>query len=229
MKHIYEGKTKSVFELADGTILLKLKDDVTGEEGRIDPGSNTVMGQLEGMGHASLRMSRYYFELLAQKGIQTHYLDSDLDANTMTVKKAETFGQGLEVICRFKAYGSFIRRYGAYVKPEQELNALVEITLKDDEQGDPLITEEALEQLGLLQPGEYSLLKEKARAVARILQDDLRTKGLDLYDIKFEFGRSTDEAREIMLIDDISGGNMRVFREGQQVEPRELSLLVCEG
>jgi len=31
IKHVYEGKTKSVYELEDGNYLLKLKDDVTGE------------------------------------------------------------------------------------------------------------------------------------------------------------------------------------------------------
>lgn len=223
MKHVYEGKTKGVYELENGNYLLKLKDDVTGENGQIDPGANSIMGQLEGMGNASLRMSQYYFELLNQKGIPTHYIDSNLKDNTMTVKPAQTFGDGLEIICRYKVYGSFLRRYGKYAKKEQNLESLVEITLKDDDRGDPLIGEEALEQLGLLQVSEYNQIKELTRKIAGIIKADLAERGMELYDIKFEYGRVDGK---ITLIDDISGGNMRVFKDGKQVDPLELSRLI---
>ncbi len=55
MKHVYEGKTKSVYQLEDGNYLLKMKDDVTGENGQLDPGANSIMGELEGMGMLRLR------------------------------------------------------------------------------------------------------------------------------------------------------------------------------
>lgn len=220
MRHVYEGKTKGVYELEDGNYLLKLKDDVTGENGQIDPGANSIMGEVEGMGKASLLMSRYYFELLKKAGIPTHYIDSNIEENTMTVLPAQTFGEGLEIICRFKAYGSFLRRYGKYAQKEQQLDSLVEITLKDDDRGDPLIGDEALEQLGLLSLQECAAVKEMTRKIAGIIKDDLAARGLELYDIKFEFGRVNGQ---IILIDDISGGNMRVFKDGQQVDPLDLS------
>ena len=224
MEHVYEGKTKSVFKREDGLYVLILKDDVTGENGQIDPGANNIMGELPGMGKASLKMSRYYFNLLNDRGIKTHYVDSDIEKNTMLVKAAQPFGAGLEVICRFVAWGSFLRRYGKYCEQGQPLNALVEITLKDDDRGDPLITGEALEQFGLLASDEYILVKESARKIAAIIKEDLKTRNLDLYDIKFEFGRVDGE---IILIDDISGGNMRVFDQaGKQVDPLQLSALI---
>jgi phosphoribosylaminoimidazole-succinocarboxamide synthase len=223
MKHVYEGKTKSVYELDDGNYLLKLKDDVTGENGKIDPGANSIMGELEGMGKASLLMSRHYFELLQKAGIPTHYIDSNIEENTMTVLPAQTFGEGLEIICRFKVYGSFLRRYGKYAQKEQPLHSLVEITLKDDDRGDPLIGDEALEQLGLLSLQECAQLKEMTRKIAGLIKDDLAARGLELYDIKFEFGRVNGQ---ILLIDDISGGNMRVFKDGVQVDPLDLSRLI---
>lgn len=224
MEHVYEGKTKSVFKREDGLYVLILKDDVTGENGQIDPGANNIMGELPGMGKASLKMSRYYFNLLNDRGIKTHYVDSDIEKNTMLVKAAQPFGAGLEVICRFVAWGSFLRRYGKYCEQGQPLNALVEITLKDDDRGDPLITGEALQQLGLLASDEYILVKESARKIAAIIKEDLKTRNLDLYDIKFEFGRVDGE---IILIDDISGGNMRVFdQEKKQVDPLQLSALI---
>ena len=42
----------------------------------------------------------------------------------MTVKPATMFGNGLEVICRYLAVGSFIRRYGMYAKEGQPLTHL---------------------------------------------------------------------------------------------------------
>ena len=55
--------------------MLLFKDDVTGADGVIDPGANTVIGQIEGKGNASLRMSSYFFELLKKANIPTHYLE----------------------------------------------------------------------------------------------------------------------------------------------------------
>jgi phosphoribosylaminoimidazole-succinocarboxamide synthase len=99
----------------------------------------------------------------------------------------------------------------------------VEVTLKDDDRGDPPITEEALVQLGLMTHEEYKLVRNLTQQIAKIIKNDLATKGMELYDIKFEFGRVGDE---VMLIDDISGGNMRVFKDGKQVEPLDLAVLV---
>jgi len=225
MQHVYEGKTKSVFALENGNYLLKMKDDVTGENGQIDPGANSLMGQLEGMGNASLRMSRYYFELLQKNNIPSHYIDANLDDNTMIVKPAKAFGDGLEIICRYKVYGSFWRRYARYAQKGQDLDELVEVTLKDDDRGDPPIGEEALVQLGLMTHAEYKLVRNMTQQIARIVKNDLAAKGMELYDIKFEFGRVGDE---VMIIDDISGGNMRVFKDGKQVDPLELAVLVTE-
>ncbi len=225
MKHVYEGKTKGVYELEDGTFLLKMKDDVTGENGQIDPGANSLLGELEGMGNASLRMSRYYFELLNSKGIPTHYLDSNLKENTMNVRAAQTFEDGLEVICRFRAYGSFFKRYARYCEKGQLLDSLVEITLKDDERGDPPISRESLEQLKIMTAEEYQQVTEMVRKISAIIKEDLESKDLELYDIKFEFGKIDNQ---IVLIDDISGGNMRVFKDGKQVDPLKLADIVCK-
>ena len=81
----------------------------------------------------------------------------------MQIEKASVFGEGLEVICRFKAVGSFIRRYGAYIESGTPLDAYVEFTLKDDDRQDPLITQDALEQLDILKAGEYEQLKITTR------------------------------------------------------------------
>lgn len=228
MNLVYKGKTKDVYELEDGNCLLKFKDDVTGENGVFDPGANTVGLTIEGVGKAGLRLTKYFYEKLNSLGIPTHYIKADLENGTMTVKKATVFGKGLEVICRYRAVGSFLRRYGKYAEDGQPLDAFVEVTLKDDDRNDPPITEDALDMLGILSKDEYQILKGLTQKIAAIIKDELAQKGLDLYDIKFEFGRIGPN-KEIALIDEISGGNMRAYQNGSRVEPLELEKIFLQN
>jgi phosphoribosylaminoimidazole-succinocarboxamide synthase len=227
MKLIYSGKTKNVYALEDGNYLLKFKDDVTGENGVFDPGSNTVGLSIEGAGQAGLRLTKFFFEILREKGVPTHYVDANVEEATMTVKPATVFGKGLEVICRYRAVGSFLRRYGMYAQEGQPLDALVEVTLKDDVRQDPPITEDALDMLGILSTDEYKVLKNLTKKIGNIVKAELAKKGIELYDIKFEFGR-TGEDHQIVLIDEISGGNMRAYKDGKYIEPLQLTKLMLE-
>jgi len=224
MKKRYEGKTKTVYDLEDGFLKLFFKDDMTGTDGKFDPGSNTACLKLDGAGTAALKLSVYFFKLLEEKKIKTHFVSADITEGTMIVKPITLFGKGLEIICRFKALGSFIRRYGDYIQEGTLLDAYVEMTLKDDLKGDPLITQDALEQLGILKTGEYEKLKAMTQKISMSLKEELASKGLELCDIKFEFGK--DEDGEILLADEISGGTMRVFSNGKSVTPLELAKLV---
>ena len=222
---VYTGKTKDVYALEDGNYLLKFKDDATGENGKFDPGANTVGLKIEGSGKAGLRLTEYFFTKLNDLGIPTHFVSADLNKAEMTVRKAAVFGHGLEVICRFRAVGSFLRRYGRYVEEGQPLDAFVETTLKDDNRNDPPITDDALEMLGILSKDEYRTLKALTQKISGIVKDDLATRGIELYDIKLEFGR-VGEDRHIALIDEISGGNMRAYKDGRYIEPMELERLI---
>lgn len=221
MQLIYTGKTKDVYSLGDNQILLKFKDDVTGENGVFDPGANTVGLTIDGAGKSGLKMTKFFYELLNSRGIPTHFIAADLDEVSMTVKEAQVLGKGLEVICRYKAVGSFLRRYAAYCEEGQNLNKFVEITIKDDERGDPVISEDALAELGILSKELYQVLKKLTQDICDIVKEELAKKGLELYDIKLEFGY--DKAtNQIILIDEISGGNMRVYQDGQYIAPLEL-------
>lgn len=221
MELVYRGKTKDVYRNDDGETVLYFKDDMTGKDGVFDPGENQVGLTVEGSGKAGLKMTSFFFEKFNEENIPTHYIDADVEAREMRVKKISVFGEGLEVICRYRAVGSFIRRYGNYIKEGRELPAYVEMTLKDDERQDPLINEAALEALGILEPGEYKKIVDLTVKVSELIKDELAQKGLELYDIKLEFGRDP-ETGEILLIDELSGGNMRVFKDGEAVDPLEI-------
>ena len=223
MELVYTGKTKNVYALENGNYLLKFKDDCTGKDGKFDPGENSVGLTIEGVGRVNLQMSVYFFEKLKEAGIKTHYVSADLDACTMEVLPARVFGHGLEVICRRKAVGSFIRRYGDYIESGADLPCYVETTFKDDDaKGDPLVTKDALVALGVMTDGQYDSLKEQTQRITMIVQDEMAKRGMELYDIKFEFGYVGDE---VILIDEIASGNMRVYKDGEYVEPMTLSRL----
>lgn len=224
MKKIVTGKTKDVYELDNSNFMLKFKDDVTGKDGVFDPGANEVGLSIEGSGHAGLSLTKYFFERFSDMGIATHYIASDLEENTMEVKKAHTFGAGLECICRYKAVGSFYRRYSKFTEEGIDLDGFVEITVKDDAAGDPPISKEALVMLGVTTEEEADTLYSLTRKISDDIKGILAEKGLDLYDIKLEFGKDSDG--NIMLIDEVSGGNMRVYRGDEYIEPLKLPELI---
>jgi len=224
MELIYSGKTKEVYKQPDGNILFKFKDDGTvNERGEFDPGGNTVGVTVAGMGNANLRLTEYFFKKIAAAGVETQFISADIGNGTMTVLPVTFLGRGIEVLCRFKATGSFIRRYGDYVEEGQDLPAVVEFTIKDDERGDPPINRDVLEALDILKPGEYEELVTLTQKISRIIQDEISKAGGVLYDIKLEFGRYDGK---IILVDEISAGSMRVYKNDAQLLPFALARLM---
>ena len=221
MEKVYSGKTKDVFALENGNYLLKFKDDVTGKDGVFDPGENSVGLTIEGVGDINLRMTDYFFQKINDAGIYTHFVKANFDDTTMEVKPAKVFGKGLEVICRDRAVGSFFRRYGEYIGEGAVLPSYVEMTLKNDEKGDPLITREGLVVLGIMNDKQYDDIVDMTKKITAIVSEEMSARGLDLYDIKFEYG--FDENGDVMLIDEIASGNMRVYKNGEYIQPMDLA------
>jgi phosphoribosylaminoimidazole-succinocarboxamide synthase len=225
MELVKTGKTKDVYNLGEGKYLFKFKDTVTGNAatGESDPGGNQVVGSVTGVGSAALKMSVYYFELLKKNNIATHYVSSDLSKNEMVVQSAVFFGKGLEFVVRYKATGSFIRRFGLYCKEGDELPPVFEVTLKDDDREDPPVTREILAVLKLLTPEQYDEIRNETIKICGIVRDDLKKRGLELIDMKVEFAMVNGK---IALIDEMGPGNMRVYKDGKSVGYITLSNLV---
>ena len=222
-KLVYTGKTKNVFAMPNGHYLLKFKDDCTGADGVFDPGMNTVGLTIEGVGDVNLRMTDYFFKLINEAGIRTHFVKANFEDTTMEVLPAKVFGKGLEVICRYKAVGSFFSRYEQYCTLGQDLPAYVEMTFKNDEKGDPLVTKDCLEVLGIMTPAQYDTIKKMTQEITQIVADEMAKRDMVLYDIKFEYGYDADG--NVMLIDEIASGNMRVYKNGEYIDPLTLSAL----
>jgi phosphoribosylaminoimidazole-succinocarboxamide synthase len=206
---IYEGKTKRVIRTGD-KIIIKFKDAITGSaDGKPDPGGNFVVGTLPGKSVAAARVATYFFEVLRKGGIDTHFyrLHSDTEIEVLLTERIR-----LEVIYRAKAYGSFLARYRNYVEPMAYLD-IVEFTLKDDSLGDPLIAPQAIVRLGIASEDEVKSMETTARKVAQLVNSSLSSKGLELVDMKLEFGRRDNK---LLIIDELSGDTMRIYDPGQK-------------
>ena len=170
-----------------------------------DPGSNSVGGSVEGKGNIGLQVSKYFFELMEKNGIPTHYLGADLDQNLMQVRKLTV--PKLEFVLRYFTAGSMCRRFdleeGIVFEPPY-----TEVTLKSDEQGDPLISERICLMKNLLVPGQYDEALGVLVKVGAVLREELAKMDLTLIDLKIEVGY--DENGKIYVADEITPDIWRV-------------------
>ncbi len=206
MKKLYEGKTKNVMlDEETGIVHLFFKDSATGENGVFDPGSNTVGGSVEGKGKVGLEVSKYFFELMEKNGIPTQYLGADIEQGLMKVRNLTV--PRLEFIVRYFTAGSMCRRFtleeGIPFDPPY-----AEVTLKDDEQGDPLISERICLMKGILKEGQYEEAQNVVLSVGEVLKKELASMNLTLIDFKIEVGY--DETGKIYLADEITPDIWRV-------------------
>jgi len=206
MKKLYDGKTKNVLiDEVTEDVFLFFKDSATGENGVFDPGSNTVGGSVEGKGKIGLIITKYFFELMERNGIPTHYLGADVDNQLMKVRKLTV--PKLEFVLRYFTAGSMCRRFtleeGIPFEPPY-----LEVTLKDDDQGDPLISERLCIMKNLLVEGQYQEALDVLVKVGAVLKKELAEMNLTLIDFKIEVGY--DETGKIYVSDEITPDIWRV-------------------
>ena len=213
MKKLYDGKTKNVFtDEATGAVYLLFKDDATGENGVFDPGSNTVGGSVEGKGKIGLKISQYFFQILEDQGIPTHYLGADIDKGLMKVRELTV--PKLEFVLRYFTAGSMCRRFTLEEGIAFEAPYL-EVTLKDDEQGDPLISERLCIMKGLMGEGQYEEALDILVRVGEVLRAELAKMNLTLIDFKIEIGY--DENGKVYVSDEITPDIWRVKDENGNI------------
>ncbi len=227
---IYSGKSKNVYSISEGTYKgkyrLVFKDEATGyiENGKpvFDPGYDTVVGEIPGKGAIACRFATYFFKLLKEKGIPSHYIDTVKD-NEMIVEPANPLSMpafsadmpgaeplmNLEFTWRNNATGSFWRRY-PFVRPCKNIHKVVEAWTKGD--NDILITFEALEETGAMKREEINTSVELVKDIAEIVSGEFASKSLHVIDGKFELGRLKYGDGKIVIIDEISPDVLRVCK-----------------
>lgn len=197
-EQIYEGKAKILYATDDkDAIIFYYKDDATA-------GNGAKKGTITDKGIMNNKMTTFFFNLLEQNGIKTNLIKV-LNDREMLVKKLDMIP--LEVVMRNVVAGSLANRVG---KPEgTHLNEpVVELYLKSDELGDPMINHYHVQALGIATKEEVAQIEALGLKINQILKDFLKTKKVDLVDFKLEFGRFNGE---IILGDEISPDNCRFW------------------
>lgn len=195
---LYKGKAKSVFRTDNPEELrVVFRNDMTAFNG-------VKHDLFENKGRFNATASEFFMRLLQEKGVSTHFI-SRPDPDTMIVRKLEMIP--LEVIVRNVAAGSMVKKYpvkeGTVLSPP-----VVSTDYKDDERGDPMINDDLIVALNILNPAELIEVKKTALKINEILTRFFDDFGISLVDFKIEFGKA---GGKILLGDEISMDSMRLW------------------
>ena len=181
MKKINEittGKAKSLYttDVSD-QLIMHFRDDTSAFDGK-------KKEALLGKGAVNNQFNAFIMEHLEAKGVNTHHIEV-LNSTDSLVYKLEMFP--IECVVRNRATGSICRRLGT--KDGLILDTpLFEFFLKDDELGDPLITDEHILSFGWAGEEDIKEMKEITLNINTILCELFLSSNLILVDFKVEFG-----------------------------------------
>ena len=196
---LYEGKAKQVFETDHpDEFLVHFKNDATAFNAK-------KHAQLEGKGSLNCQISAFIFKFLESKGVPTHYLDINGDS-WMLVQKVEVLP--LEIVIRNVASGSLCKE--TPIEPGTKLcNPLLDLYYKDDDLGDPLLTDERISLLALVSSTKLLEIKTLALTVNGHLQEFFKKLNLLLVDFKLEMGLTKNG--QLVVADEISPDSCRIW------------------
>ena len=201
-KQIYEGKAKVLFEGPEpGTLVQYFKDDATAF-------NNKKKGTITGKGVLNNRISEYLMTKLNEIGVPTHFVRR-LNMREQLVREVEIIP--IEVVIRNIAAGGFSKRLGI-VEGTVLPRSIVEYYYKNDELGDPMVSEEHITAFGWATTQDLDDMMQMALRINDFLTGLFLGVQIRLVDFKIEFGRlyKEDEMR-LVLADEISPDNCRLW------------------
>ncbi len=196
---LFEGKAKKIFatDHAD-QLLIHFKNDTTA--------FNAVKhAELKGKGKLNCQISSILFELLERKGVPTHFIGTENDT-WMLVQRVQVIP--LEIVVRNIACGSLCKETPINVG-EELFPSLLDLYYKDDELGDPLLTDARIKLLDLITPNQRKDIEELAFKVNIILKEFFEKLDLVLVDFKLEMG--LNNKGELLVVDEISPDSCRLW------------------
>ncbi|MGM7724725.1 phosphoribosylaminoimidazolesuccinocarboxamide synthase [Metabacillus sp. Hm71] len=196
---LYEGKAKRIYKTNEPNILLvSYKDSATAFNG-------VKKEEITGKGRLNNEISTLLFEKLTANNIENHFVKR-LSETEQLVRKVTIIP--LEVVVRNVVAGSLSKRIGIEEGTEIK-EPLVEFYYKDDELGDPLITEDHIALLEVATNEQVETLKTLAKQVNEVLKEHFLSCGVRLIDFKLEFGLT--EEGNIILADEVSPDTCRLW------------------
>jgi len=205
---LYQGKAKRIFQTEfDDRVLVEFKNDATA--------FNALKHQeFKDKGKINCQISAHLFEMLELEGVPNHYLSLAADS-WMVVQRVKIIP--LEVVVRNIATGSLCRE--TPINEGYELSPpLLDFYYKDDNLGDPLLTEARLKKLELLSEKDKSEVERLAFLINGLLQSFFQQLDLTLVDFKLEFGANNQG--QILLSDEISPDTCRIW-DNRIGDPKE--------
>ncbi|WP_347491355.1 phosphoribosylaminoimidazolesuccinocarboxamide synthase [Desulfoscipio sp. XC116] len=198
LEQLYEGKAKKVYRTDNPDYYwVEYKDDATALNG-------LKKGTIANKGSLNNRISAYFFRMLAQNGIDSHFVEEKSDTE-MAVKALQIIL--VEVVVRNIAAGSLAKRLGLEEGIPMR-NTVVEYYYKSDELGDPLINDDHIRAINLATPEQMAKIKEISLKVNDVLRNHLAERDIELVDFKLEFGLHKGE---LLLGDEISPDTCRFW------------------
>ncbi|WP_265030654.1 phosphoribosylaminoimidazolesuccinocarboxamide synthase [Wolbachia endosymbiont (group B) of Athalia cordata] len=200
-KTIYEGKAKVIIETEDSsTVIQYFKDDVTAF-------NKKKYEIIEGKGIINNHVSAFIMEKLEEAGISTHFINT-LNEREQLVKKLKIIP--LEIVVRNIAAGSFCKRFN--IKEGETLTSpIIEFFYKNDDLADPMVNENHILYFGWLSNKEMEEVKTTTLKINKILVDLFSNANIYLVDLKLEFGKLINNSTKIILADEISPDNCRLW------------------
>lgn len=205
---LYEGKAKRLYTTEDEQVLfVEYKDSATAFNGE-------KKEEIAGKGVLNNRITTLIFEKLQANGIASHFVEQLSDTEQL-VRKVDIIP--IEVVVRNVAAGSLAKRIG-YEEGVVLPRPIVEFYYKDDVLGDPFITTEHIDVLGIATKEEVTALYTSALQVNDVLRPIFDEVGVRLIDFKLEFGRDADG--NVLLADEISPDTCRLWdaNTGQKLD-----------
>ena len=201
-KLVYEGKAKILYEGPDrGTYIQYFKDDATAF-------NNQKKAIIDGKGVLNNRISEFLLTQLNEMGIETHLIKR-VNMREQLIKAVEIIP--IEFVVRNIAAGTFSKRLGIS-EGTQLKRPIIEYYFKNDELGDPLVTEEHIDINNWATIDELSSATETSLRINDFLIGLFRAVGIKLVDFKLEFGRIwKDDEKRVILADEISPDTCRLW------------------
>jgi phosphoribosylaminoimidazole-succinocarboxamide synthase len=201
-RRVYEGKAKILYEGPEpGTLVQYFKDDATAF-------NNKKHAVITGKGVLNNRISEYLMVKLGEIGIPTHFMRR-LNMREQLIREVEIVP--VEVVVRNIAAGSIAERF----KLEEGSalpRSIVEYYYKNDELGDPLVSEEHITAFGWASYQEIDEILNLTLRINDFLSGLFTGVGLKLVDLKLEYGRLWEEDdMRLVLADEISPDNCRLW------------------
>lgn len=198
LNQLYEGKAKKIYATnVDDEVVIYYKDDATAFNGE-------KKATINEKGILNNEITTILFELLAEKGVKSHFIKK-LNDREQLCKKVSIVP--LEVIVRNVAAGSMAKRYGLEEGTELKTTVL-ELSYKNDDLGDPLMNDYHAMAMGIITREELDHIYAQALKVNEVLKEFYAKQNIRLIDFKIEFGRYNDE---IILADEISPDTCRFW------------------